>query len=220
MLVSVAVVNRSSRPQPEVRAFVDAANEQLRKDLRPWNVDALVYLSGYVGPPSTTRKLYVWNDPQQLSEFGSMGRHEVAGGAYVGHVFINNALRRKRPWTVIGSHELIELLIDGGLNTYKYRPSKQEFWMLEPADPVEGQSYAVQGVPMANFVYPAFYEENSPGPYDHMRTVTAPFELAKTGYADVLKVVGNELTVYGVKPELTPASRTATRTLLTPWRNA
>lgn len=199
----MAVINRAGRPYDEVRAFVTAVEHQLMVDLRPWNLDAVVYLAGS-DPPPTTRRLYLWNDATSPQVTSGLGVHDDRGD---GHVFVDNARRRGRPWTVLGSHELIEMLVNPDLNAYRLRASADEFWAVEPCDPVEGQTYDVLGVSVANFVYPAYYDEDAPGPYDHLRKITTPYQLATMGYADVVRAVGGRRTLYGVKPETAPVAR-------------
>lgn len=211
MTLSVAVVNESSRPAAEVAAFVEAVNVQVRRDLAPWQVYAVVYAAGPVRPPPNTPTLFLWNDPQQARYAASLGYHENLKGTGRGHVFVNNALRKKRPWTVPGSHELIELLVDRQLNSYKLRRATGELWSVEPADPVDGMAYKINGVEVANFVLPAWYSDEEPGPYDAMGKIAHPFSLSAAGYADVIRAGDDGHTLYGVNQVDSEFTRIARR---------
>jgi hypothetical protein len=206
MLITLALINHSSRPDAEVFAVTEAINEQVRTDLDVWNVYAAVYFAGRVPPPERTWKVHVWDDAQQALDAGAYGRHEVVGGAPVGHVFVAASTRRRRPWSVAASHEVVEAVLDPQLNTYKYRPSTGELWALEPCDMVDDQSYAIGKVAVSNFVYPAYFDEGAAGPYDRLGNLTKPFELSDRGYADVVQSGGGR-TLYGVKPDAAALSR-------------
>jgi hypothetical protein len=61
-------------------------------------------------------------------------------------------------WTQVLSHEIIEMLIDP-FPAAIAGPSGAR--PLEPCDPVVGESYAIDGVAVADFVYPAWFLQST-----------------------------------------------------------
>jgi hypothetical protein len=94
------------------------------------------------------------------------------------------------PWTVAASHELFEMLVDPfAQTTTQTSDGAGDEWLDEVADPVEDYSHWVRGVRLADFVYPAWFQ-NAAGPQDAMGWLddssagTDQFEFScPTGYA-------------------------------------
>src|SRR5262249_54027252 len=56
--------------------------------------------------------------------------------------------------------------------------------------PVEALSFKVNGIPMSDFVHPAYFESfRKPNsvPFDHMMKVTKPFQILAGGYQIIFK---------------------------------
>jgi hypothetical protein len=54
----------------------------------------------------------------------------------------------------------------------------------ETADPVEGDEYTIDGVPVSNFVTKAWFQDatNPVGPFDYLKKLAAPLSLTAGGY--------------------------------------
>jgi hypothetical protein len=83
------------------------------------------------------------------------------------------------------SHECCEIAGDEGCNLWADDGSGTE-WAHELCDAVEGTSYPITvaggvDVYVSNLVLPAFFVPNHAGPFDHLATLTAPFQ-TKDGY--------------------------------------
>lgn len=97
------------------------------------------------------------------------------------------------PWTVAASHELFEMLVDPAAQTItQAADGSGREWLDEVADPVEDYSHWIRGVRLADFVYPAWFQ-NAAGPQDAMGWLdqstagTDQFEFScPTGYAQYL----------------------------------
>lgn len=88
-------------------------------------------------------------------------------------------------------HEILEALVNPLLNQWRAHPQDPKVQVaLEGCDPVQ-DTYDVLVIwrrettrwPVANFVLPAWFDHEAPGPYDHAGTLTAPGQLGPDGYA-------------------------------------
>ena len=69
-------------------------------------------------------------------------------------------------------------------------PGPKAVYAYESADPVEELSFKVNGIPMTDFVYPAYFEDfHKPGSvrFDHLNKVKRPFQILPGGYQIVFK---------------------------------
>lgn len=127
------------------------------------------------------------------------GVHDYAGGAPFAIVWTSG--QPWSSWSWAFSHEVIETLVDPTwTNIYYVRGQLPE--LVEPADPVYTRRYTLDGVPVSDFTFPAFYAgaitppctttgdnvttcagpliapADAPGPYDEMGVVTAAWQPA------------------------------------------
>lgn len=86
------------------------------------------------------------------------GYHDVTPeGLPMAKVFVRTSLKQKEKVSVTASHELAEMLVDPATNLYSSGPKKNRLYDYESADPVEELSFNVNGIPMADFVYPSYF---------------------------------------------------------------
>ena len=100
-------------------------------------------------------------------------------------VFVKTTLAANELVSVSASHELVEMLVDPAINLMTTGPDRKTTYAYESADPVEALSFKVSGIPMSNFVHPAYFEDfHEPGSvlFDHMGVVERPFEILAGGY--------------------------------------
>jgi hypothetical protein len=100
-------------------------------------------------------------------------------------VFVRTTLASGDLVSVSASHELVEMLVDPAINLMTTGPDRRLVYAYESADPVEALSFEVNGIPMSNFVYPAYFEEfHQPNSirFDAMDAITQPFQILKGGY--------------------------------------
>jgi hypothetical protein len=120
----------------------------------------------------------------------ALGYHDVTSdGLPVGKVFVAPTLADGQKVPVTASHELIEMLIDPACNLAA-QADDGRFYAFEVADAVQDNSYAIDGVPVSDFVYPAWFESfRAPGStrFSHLGTVDRPFELAPGGYISIFR---------------------------------
>ena len=121
---------------------------------------------------------------------GSLAYHDLTpDGLPQGKVFVRTAQQEGQLVSVVASHELVEMLVDPGLNMLSAGPEPGSAYAYEVADPVQSLSFSVRGLLMSDFVYPAYFQAFRPAgsvPFDHLRAVNAPFQLLPGGYQTVI----------------------------------
>ncbi len=128
------------------------------------------------------------------------GYHDVTPeGLPMAKVFVRTSLKQKEKVSITASHELAEMLVDPATNLYSSGPKKNRLYDYESADPVEELSFNVNGIPMADFVYPSYFEsfhKKGSTRFDHMGILDRPFQVHKNGYQSYW-VNGKEKTIWG-----------------------
>ena len=122
---------------------------------------------------------------------GALAYHDLTpDGLPESKVFLRTLLGSGETVSGAASHELVEMLVDPGLNLLSLGPDGTSAYAYESADPVEELHFAVNGLPMSDFVYPAYFESyHAPGSvlFDHLGCVRRPFEILPGGYQSVYK---------------------------------
>jgi hypothetical protein len=128
------------------------------------------------------------------------GYHDVTPeGLPLAKVFVRSTLANKDQVSVCAAHELAEMLVDPAINLYASGPKRKSLYDYESADPVEELTFDVDGIPMSDFVYPAYFEHfRKPGStrFDHMGVLKRPFQVDKGGYQSLWSN-GRESQVFG-----------------------
>jgi hypothetical protein len=105
-------------------------------------------------------------------------------------VFVRTIRDAGESLSVSASHELVEMLVDPGINLYSTGPDDKAVYAYESADPVEALSFDVNGVQMSDFVYPSYFEvfrKAGSTKFDYMGKVKRPFQILSGGYQIILK---------------------------------
>lgn len=138
-------------------------------------------------------------------ENGVLGYHADPALGPCGFVFVKTATADGVPTSVVASHELAELLADPCANQAVYTP-RGRFVAYEICDPVEDTTYSLLGLPVANFLTPAWF--GWPGTdYDNLGAVSRPFELHSAGYALVTGAAGGWTQIFGARNALSRAAQ-------------
>jgi hypothetical protein len=147
------------------------------------------------------------DDPDQTIKQGTkLADHDLTPeGLPLAKVFVQNAILSDEFVSVAASHELVEMLVDPAINMMTTGPAPRGLgkshvmYAYESADPVEELSFKVKGVPMCNFVYPAYFEafrKPNSTQFDHMKKITRPLQILPGGYQVVFKA-GKWSAVHG-----------------------
>jgi len=160
------------------------------------------YVDKYVAPIwGTPAKLVKTTDFQKgawamvflddADQPGALAYHDLTpDGLPEAKVFVKTTLDNHDLVSVSASHELVEMLVDPAINLMTTGPDPKVIYAYESADPVEALSFEVDGIPMSDFVHPAYFENfHKPGsvPFDHLGKVTKPFEILSGGYQIIFK---------------------------------
>jgi hypothetical protein len=96
------------------------------------------------------------------------------------------------------SHEAVETKCNPYVNRWVDMNDGVTEVCHEACDPVEGDSYEIEGITVSNFVGPRWFSDG-PGPYDFLGRVLAPFTMTPHGYM-VLRTggpAGTQKQVFG-----------------------
>ena len=91
--------------------------------------------------------------------------------------------------TLTATHEIAEMLVDPAITLCVQRTG-YGVYSLEIADPVEEDGFVIDGFKVTDFVYPSWYEQfhaRGSTTFDHCKKCRGPFQIAKNGYASVLR---------------------------------
>lgn len=116
---------------------------------------------------------------------GALAYHDETGG--VPAMIVSPQLNRQDgvPWTSAASHEVLETLADPGLSLAGVG------WdgvvrALEVCDPVEADSYEIDGIALSDFVLPVWFDATeSPDRFDWLGLVKQAGEIRPGGYCSV-----------------------------------
>lgn len=132
---------------------------------------------------------------------GALGYHDLThNGQPISKIFVKTTLEVNELVSVTAAHELFEMVIDPLANLWAEAPDGTEY-AYEMSDPVEEDTFLVDGVQMSNFVHPSWFEpfKHPPGTkYDHLGLLKKPFSMTKGGYV-IVKKKGKVTQEYGSK---------------------
>ena len=118
---------------------------------------------------------------------GALAYHDLTpDGLPLSKVFVKTTTANGELVSVSASHELVEMLVDPAINMMSTGPLNSRLvYAYEAADPVEAESFAVNGVKMSDFVYPSYFEafrKTGSVKFDEMGLLTKPFQILSGGY--------------------------------------
>lgn len=122
---------------------------------------------------------------------GALAYHDLTPDGYpLAKVFVRTTIKDGQLVSLSASHELAEMWADAAINMMTTGPDPAAMYAYENADPVQGLSFLINGIPMADFVYPSYFESfRKPRSvkFDEMGAVTRPFEILPEGYQIIFK---------------------------------
>jgi len=132
--------------------------------------------------------LFIYFD--DADEAGAEGYHDLTKhGQPVSKVFVRTTLADNELVSVTASHELFEMVIDPIANLWAEAADGTEY-AYEMCDPVEEDTFLVDGIEMSNFLHPSWFEtfKHPPGTkFDHLGLLKKPFSMTKGGYVIIKK---------------------------------
>jgi hypothetical protein len=156
----IAVKNHSRVPDGEVLAAVRAVNRQIAEDFSPyWDLSGTLRVADRsVAAVEADGIIRIWDTGHNF--------HLNPAGIPTGHVFtdVSKVAQEAVPWLSWHSglsHEALEMIADPFLNTLARGPHpashRQVFHYLEICDPVQSETYLIDGIAVSNFVLPHYY---------------------------------------------------------------
>jgi hypothetical protein len=118
------------------------------------------------------------------------GYHDITWrGTPLTKVFIKPTVDAGDQVSVTACHELCEMLIDPMATLWCEGP-RSTLWAYEVCDPVEEETFNIDGVAMSDFVFPAYFDtfrlkKPHSAQYDYLNKVKRPFHILKDGYAEI-----------------------------------
>jgi hypothetical protein len=116
---------------------------------------------------------------------GAEGYHDLTRhGQPVSKVFVKTTLAADELVSVTASHELFEMVIDPIANLWA-EAADRTLYAYEMCDPVEEDTFLVDGIAMSNFLHPAWFEpfkHRRGTKFDHLGLLKKPFTMSKGGY--------------------------------------
>lgn len=189
--------------RPTIACFIDRRTRTpLGVSLRELVAALQTYVDRHVAP--------VWGTPAKLvatkgfrkgawamvfledaDEEDALAYHDLTPeGLPISKVFVRTTIENGDPVSVTASHELVEMLVDPAINLMTTGPNPRRMYAYEAADPVEGETFPVRGLPMSDFVHPAYFEifrKPSSTRFDHLGRIRKPFEILPDGYQIVFE---------------------------------
>jgi hypothetical protein len=195
-LVSIACINKATVdlgvPFDKLTATLQKCYDQYF--LPVWGYPVKLYNTRAAKPSDWQ---FVYFDDADTA--GALGYHDLTqDGQPISKVFVKTTLADKELVSVTACHELFEMVIDPIANLWAEAADGTEY-AYEMSDPVEEDTFLVDGIAMSNFVHPAWFEpfKHPPGTkYDHLGRVTKPFGLTKGGYV-IIKKKGKVTEIFG-----------------------
>jgi hypothetical protein len=142
---------------------------------------------------------FVYLDDADVAD--TLGYHKLThDGQPMSRIFVKTILQANELVSVTASHELFEMVIDPLANLWAEDRDGIEY-AYEMSDPVEDDTFLVDGIEMSNFVYPSWFEpfEHPAGTkFDHLGLLKRPFSMTKGGYV-IRKSKGKVIQEFGCK---------------------
>ncbi|MBI3784183.1 MAG: hypothetical protein HY270_12375 [Deltaproteobacteria bacterium] len=185
---TIACFNQASTPLGvNYDALIGAMQSYVDKHIVPiWNTPAkLVKTSGFV------KNAWAMVFLDDADAPGALAYHDLTpSGLPLSKVFVRTTIKNGDLVSVSASHELVEMLVDPAINMMTSGPDSKLMYAYESADPVEALSFGVDGIPMSDFVYPAYFEvfhKSGSAQFDRLNKVKKPFQILSGGYQIIFK---------------------------------
>lgn len=225
---TIALVNESTllTNTDDVDRIATAITTQLRRDWAPVFERRVAHVRAYTTEARAAKADHLGVLLDDADQADALGYHdETPDGRQFFRVFVRpilaaggGVLAGLYSVSATVSHEVLELLGDPPCNYWAEDGAGTEY-AYELGDPVEGDSYDVDGVAVSNFVYPAWFDPQAPttAQVDHLHRVARPFQMSAGGYVitrkdgKITETFGREVPQWRRHTKRHPASRTARR---------
>ena len=229
MLFAVINESKSIKAEDAIR-MTRAVGKQIYSHVAPlWSrlPGSVVYYPNRASVPSSAWPVVLFDTPDEPDALGYHSEDPTDkpfARVFVRPVLDNGGVVLYDPKDVsntsvasVLSHEILETFVDPTVALWVDGPicDAGNSYALEVCDPVEADSYVIQGngksVSVSNFVLPAWFDEGAENKqYDYMTKLGKPFSMSRGGYMVVRYHPEQQQQQFGeVRPE---AWRLATKT--------
>lgn len=150
-----------------------------------------------------THALIIMDDPDQNQQI--LGYRDLTPDGYpLAKCFAKAEMIEGVPVTTTFTHELAEFRVDPN-NSKSAVNADGVVHAVEICDPVEDDEFLFNGIPVSNFVLPAWYEsfhKTGATKFDYMGLLSRPFSMSPGGFTTVRASAGQWMQVHGSHPKL------------------
>lgn len=188
ILGTVAVVNQSTTDSDAtVQKWINAVKIQADRDIsRFWGGSVDFQFVGKKDPPPADWYCLI-TDNSDTAE--ALGWHDVAAnGEPIIKVFTEFEAQGAGSSSITLSHEIAESISDTNANTTIQgfdEKGKPCLYFLENCDPVEDNTYQINGVDVSDFITRQWFVQGSTAQLDMMSQVKKPFQILPQGYMEI-----------------------------------
>lgn len=193
--ITLQIINLDySAPQQSVERTAAVLEYQLNEHVYPawYGVKGNVHVKAIIfGQPIDYQAWWLVIAPNSEYARDRGFRDRTEHDLPIGHVYTN---AEEELTGVALSREACSMLVDPFLNRWSFSISR-DCWAMDIGAPVRGLTYQCRGIPVADFVYPAYYDPfPSPEcdldrPLDHTRNLDNRYQIGPNGYG--VKIMGN-----------------------------
>ncbi len=178
----IGLLNNSRTPVDPL--VVAAIQRQLDEHFLPvWNLSSELYVGQSAGDIQECGYSCVVTDESDVP--GDGGYHDVgADGRPFAKVFPDTIARAGLEFSVALSHEILEMVADPWGNArvlYDCKNGSGALYKMEVCDPVQTNTYSIDGVRVSNFVTPQYFRQDGQAPFDYLGILQWPFSIAPYG---------------------------------------
>lgn len=221
----IGVVNASTLlSDHDAGAITVACARQLKQHCAPlWGRKPMLvrfYKKAPAAKAGTDR--YIIGIADDSDQAGALGWHTKDGSNVYGRVFVRPVLDNggtvstgELSVSAVLSHEVMETFCDSAVNLWADQGPRAIAY--EVGDPVEADSYEIDGIAVSNFVLPAWFDPQAGPPYDYLGNLTAPFSMTPGGYfvyraeGGMKQVFADQVPDWKTPIKLDPLARTLKR---------
>lgn len=188
ILGTVAVVNQSTTDSDAaVQSWINAVKIQADRDIsRFWGGSVDFQFVGKANPPPADWYCIVTDNADVA---GALGYHDVAAnGEPIIKVFTEFEAQGAGPSSVTLSHEIAESIGDTNANTTIQgydENGKACLYFRENCDPVENNTYTINGIEVSDFITPSWFINGSTAQLDYLNAVSRPYQILSGGYMEI-----------------------------------
>jgi len=181
------------------KPVIMALEKQVKQVADTWYIEAPVIEAYVTKLDSTLKNIRIIELTDAADVKDADGYHsESSNGVAFAKVFVGPILANGGGVPATVSHEIIEMMINPYANRWVHNDGDGFDYAEEIADPVQEQTYEIDGVAVSNFVTPDWFDERAASwrKFDYLKNLSEPFRISEGGYM-IRKQSGTVQQVFG-----------------------